>query len=236
MSPNFIYRIPLFDIDWTLLKGNPENKIAHNGAYDFAFQTIYNLLPDVKKGFFSEGKIDSQVLIEIAVANGVSEKEATDKLADAMTAMVSYFRDHAVEGHYEVMPGVKELLQEIASLNIPIGLLTGNLEEIGWEKVTRAGIRDYFTFGAFGSMALKRVDLIPIARKRAEEIYKRKIPLKNFVIVGDSLLDIACARDGGIPVIAVGAGHYKSHELSHADLVVDSLEEQDRIIKFLKLT
>lgn len=226
------FKIPLFDIDWTLLRGrNP----AHRSASAYALHTVYNLPNASNDDIYVEGKIDSQILIEIAKLHGVSEEEAKNKVDIALTTMVDYFMRHADEGHYEVMPGVKDLLDELKSLNIPVGMLTGNIEEIGWEKMRRAGIRDYFTFGAFGSLAFKRVDLIPIAKKRLEKIIGDEIPLENFVIIGDSPLDIICAKAGNIPVIAVASGDYKKHHLSEADLVVKSLEEKDRIIEFLKI-
>lgn len=225
------YKIPLFDIDWTLLRGsNP----VHNTAFNHAFKSIYNLPSASIDEIEHNGMIDTQIFIEIAKAHGFSEKEAKNKVDIALTTMVDYFMKHADEGHYEAMPGVKELLESLKKLGLPMGLLTGNVEEIGWEKVRRAGIKGYFSFGAFGSMALKRVDLIQIARIRAEKILKREIPLESLVIVGDSPLDIACARNGGLPVIVVGAGLYKSHELAHADLVIESLKEKDKVIQFLR--
>lgn len=219
-----MYKIPLFDIDWTLLKGGESNKIHHD-AFDFALHTAYNKPKASYKDFMGEGRIDTQILIGVMKIHGVSEEEAKKKMPQALEAMKEYFFEHADEGTYEVMPGVVELLTDLKSRDIPLGLLTGNVEAIGWEKLRRAGIKDYFDFGAFGSMAYKRVDLIKIAEQKAGT--------NNLVIVGDSPLDIACARDGKIPVIAVGAGHYKSHELANADLTVDSLEEKDKIINFL---
>lgn len=227
---SFKSKIPLFDIDWTLLKG--ANK-AHYGAFDHALHTVFNQPTAFKWELTGEGRIDPQILIEILKLHGASEDEAKRKMPKAMVAMADYFYKHADEGHFIPMPGVVQLLKELKKAGVHMGVLTGNVEEIGWEKLRRAGIKEYFSFGAFGSMAFKRVDLIPKARKRAEMIYKIDIPLKSFVIVGDSPLDIACARDGGLQVIAVGAGHYKSHQLTHADLVVDSLEQKDSIIKFL---
>ncbi len=224
------YKIPLFDVDWTLLRGsNP----AHLAAFDYAIQTIYKVPNATIKDLLLEGKIDSQILMEGAQKFGASEEEAKEKVQDAMTAVVDYFMKHINEGHYEVMKGAKELLEELKSLGIPLGLLTGNIEEIGWEKMRRSGIKDYFTFGAFGSLAFKRVDLIPIAKKRLEEILGEDLSLERFVIIGDSPLDIACARAGGIPVIAVATGKYQTHHLEEADLVVESLEEKDKILKFL---
>ncbi len=234
MNSNF--KIPLFDIDWTLLRGDAVNKKAHRDAYDFALHTVYNL-PDTvsKKDYFSEGKIDSQILMEIAVLNGVSEREAQEKVKDALVAMTGYFTKHVSEGYYISMPGVVSLLSDLKEKGVLMGLLTGNIEEIGWEKVKRAGIREYFSFGAFGSMAFKRVDLIEIAKQEASKALKGEVQTKELVIVGDSPLDIACAREGGIPVIAVGAGHFKSHELAHADLTLESLEEKDKFYEFLEL-
>lgn len=226
------YKIPLFDVDWTLLKGsNP----VHGKAFDYALHNVYNQPTAFKNEINTEGSIDPKILIDVLKLHNISEGEAKNKIPQALKAMVNYFMKHINEGHYQAMPGVVNLLKELTSLGIPLGLLTGNVEEIGWEKVRKAGIKDYFTFGAFGSLAFKRVDLIPIAKQRLEKILNIKIPINNFVIVGDSPLDIACARAGNIEVIAVAAGVYKEHHLSEADLVVSSLEEKDKIIDFLKL-
>ena len=63
---------------------------------------------------------------------------------------------------------------------------------------------------------------------------KIKIPLQRFVIIGDTPLDIACAKACNIEVIAVATGHYRHHHLTEADLVVESLGEKEKILEFLK--
>lgn len=225
------YKIPLFDIDWTLLEGG--NKI-HNKAFSFAYKTIYGIDASIDE-IEHHGMIDKQILLEISIRHGISKGDALGKVNTAITVMIDYFIKHAHKTHYRVLPGVIALLKVLKNLNIPLGLLTGNIEEIGWEKIRRAGIYDYFIFGAFGSLAFKRVDLIPIAKKRLEKILNEQIPLERFVIVGDSPLDIACAKAGNIKVIAVASGVYKHNHLSDADLVVNSLKEHDKIIEFLKI-
>src|SRR3989344_5935 len=124
------YKIPLFDIDWTLLKGEEINKRVHREANDFALHNVYH------------------------------QKNAKSKMPEAIEVMTQYFLEHADEGYFEPMPGTIGLLSELKERNIPMGLLTGNMENIGWEKLRKAGIKDYFSFGAFGSMAFRRVDLI----------------------------------------------------------------------------
>lgn len=230
--PNF--KIPLFDIDGTLVKSNTPSNI-HDEAFDYALHTVYKLPHASVKPHQLSGKIDSQILMEFAQYYGATEHQAKEKVQDAMTATLEYFMKHIKKEHYRTIPEAEDLLIQLKSLEIPIGLLTGNIEEIGWEKMQLIGFRDYFTFGAFGSLAYKRVDLIPIAKQRLEKMLGIKVPMENFVIIGDTPLDIACARAGNIPVIAVSTGKYKSHELSHADLVVETLGERKKIIDFLKL-
>lgn len=227
-------KIPLFDIDWTLLKGGVNNKLHHD-AFNFTLHNIYNKSDAFFSDVNAEGSIDTRILIEVLKLHGIPEEETKIKIPIATKTMADYFLEHANEGAFEPMTGVVDLLSELKKRNVPLGLLTGNVKEIGWEKLRRAGIADYFSFGAFGSMAFKRVDLIPIAAEEASKVLDREVSVDELVIIGDSPLDIACARDGGIPVIAVGAGHFKSHELSHADLTVDSLLEKDKILKFLGL-
>lgn len=233
--PSSEYKIPLFDIDWTLLRGSNEGNQVHNEAFDFALHTVFNLPNASKKEINSEGSIDTKILIDVSKLHGVSEEKAKSIMPHALKVMTDYFLQHADEGKFEPMPGVIELLSDLKTRGLPLGLLTGNVAEIGWEKLKRAGLKDYFSFGAFGSMAFKRVNLIPIAAKEASRALGRQVNVTELFIVGDSPLDIACARDGGIPVIAVGAGHFKSHELAHADLTLESLEEKDKVLKFLNV-
>lgn len=88
---SFKYKIPLFDIDWTLLKGGASNKI-HQEAFDFALHTIYNQ-PDASFHDVSgEGRIDTQILIQILNLHGVSEGEAKSKMTQALKAMAEYFK------------------------------------------------------------------------------------------------------------------------------------------------
>lgn len=228
-------KIPLFDIDWTLLKGGDVGNKIHHQAFDFALHQTYNQPTASVNECMGQGKIDTQILIEVLALHGVPEQQAKEQMPDAIKTMRDYFFTHINEGIFEPMPGAKSLLSDLKEKRIPLGLLTGNVAEIGWEKMRKAGLKDYFSFGAFGSMAFKRVDLIEIARKEASKVLGKEISTNQLVIVGDSPLDIACARGGGIQVIAVGAGHHKIHELMHADLAVESLLEKDKIFKFLGL-
>jgi phosphoglycolate phosphatase len=227
------YRIPLFDIDGTIVEGG--NK-AHMGAYDYAMQSVYGQSSASVSEIQIDGMIDTQIIVEVLRLHGVSEGVAKAKMPQAIAAMDRYFDAHKREGKPVIMPGVVELLTALSERNIPIGLLTGNTESIGWGKVGLAGLSQFFQFGSFGSLAYRRVDLIPLAVSRAKE-HGIDAHLKDLVIVGDTPLDVASAKAGGIPSIAVGAGRFSPQELRNvgADLVVDACADKDRILGFLQV-
>lgn len=230
-------KIPLFDIDWTLLEGGGDAFKPHYNAYDYVFKTVYNI-PDASiSDIVPDGMIETQIIVEILKLHGISEELTKARMKAAVKAMENYFLAHEGEGRYIALPGVKDILAELKKKCIPLGILSGNIESIGWRKVARAGLQEFFDFGSFGDLAYKRVDLVPIAAEKAREQYHMKIPLIDFVLVGDTPLDVACAKAAGVQVIAVASGKFSSEELcdTGADLVVTSLREQQKVLEFLSV-
>jgi phosphoglycolate phosphatase-like HAD superfamily hydrolase len=227
--------IPLFDIDGTLLQGSGGNQ-AHLMGFNYAFKSVFGLENASVKQIVTDGKIDKQIILEVVEVNRVDHKLALGKLDEAINAVISYYLEHADEGSCVAVKGAESLLNDLKVREIPLGLLTGNIEAIAMDKLKRAGLDHFFQFGAFGNLALKRVDLIQIARKRATKIFGTNIVTASFVIVGDSILDVLCAKDGNLPVIGVSTGNYSIKQLveAGADLVVAGLEHKTEIIKFIE--
>jgi phosphoglycolate phosphatase len=225
-------KIPLFDLDGTLFK---IQKTAHTKAPDFAFRQVYKVKTDFHNGQHGLGRTDKQVILEISNLHGLRSKMTEEKIEEIKKIMVDYFLKNTKDGDFIALPGADNLLRELKKLNIPVGILTGNIEEIGWRKLELANIKNYFDFGAFGGVTDKRVELVRIAKKAADEKFKTDFTLKNFVIIGDTPNDVICAKQAGISVIAVASGRYSFEELASyfPDLLVCSLTEQDRIINFL---
>lgn len=224
-------KIPLFDVDSTLLKGGNQ---AHDAAFDYAIKTVYGVDAS-RQEIQAEGKIDPQIIIEVLGLHNVSTEKAKDKIEEAMDTMLSYFLKHEDEGECIVLPGVKELLIALKQSGAYIGALTGNVEGIGWRKLEIAGIKEFIGFGAFGNLAFRRPELIPIAEQRARDLYKKDFSPFDFVIIGDTPLDIACAKEGGIQSVGVATGSYSPEDLEKAgaDVVVKSLKEKGTILSFL---
>lgn len=225
-------RIPLFDIDGTLLtRKNP----AHRDAFDYALKKIYQKPISVSQ-MITEGMIDNQILLDALKNHNVPDEVALEKLPIAINAMREYFETHKDSGTYNLLPGVTTILKILQSQHIHIGLLTGNVDDIGWGKMEKAGIKDYFSFGAFGNEAYKRVDLISVAIKRFNNDFNESMNEENFIIVADSLRDIECAHLGNLPIIAVATGAHSYEELkdAEADFVMNTLEDTAYFLKCLE--
>jgi phosphoglycolate phosphatase-like HAD superfamily hydrolase len=225
--------IPLFDVDSTLLAGG---NLVHRQAFLHALRTVYGIADPVPLPGSSHGMIDTQILAALLVHNGGSEAQARAGMDAALAAMADYYAAHRDEAEYIVLDGVVDLLQQLRAEGYPLGLLTGNEESIGWTKMEQSGLKQFFSFGAFGSMAHVRADLVPIARDRAEKALGRVVRLDQLFIVGDALRDVECARTAGVPVVAVATGVYAAEDLRQAgaDLVLDSLVRRDAFLDFTR--
>jgi len=112
----------------------------------------------------------------------------------------------------KVCPGARLLLYKLSRRGVPAALVTGNLTRIGWTKMERAGLRQYFRFGAFSELARDRAGLvrIAVAHARREGWIGRNGPV---VLIGDHPNDMRAARANGIRAIAVGTGIIDQKEL-----------------------
>jgi phosphoglycolate phosphatase-like HAD superfamily hydrolase len=139
----------------------------------------------------------------------------------------------------DVLPGIPELLTELNKHRVYCGLVTGNFQDIGWTKLQRAGIRNHFELGAFGSDRLDRNDILSLAVDRAVEIGFRKEfddvgQLTNVYHVGDAIADMQAARHVGGRGIGVLTGAFAKHDLApHAPFKI--LDDLTDIPSFLRI-
>lgn len=132
-----------------------------------------------------------------------------------------------------LLPGVESLLARLAPRpDLHLALLTGNWEQGARIKLSRFDLNRYFAFGAFGSDAIHRSDLPPIALARAADHLGHPIAPQDTLIIGDSIYDVACARDHDIPVLAVATGRTPASALTAAGAtwVVPDLEAAEWLL------
>src|SRR2546428_311481 len=115
----------------------------------------------------------------------------------------------------QVMPGVAAVVGALAARDDGlVGLLTGNIEAGARLKLAPTGLWPLFSVGAFGSDDMDRRRLPAIARARARLVAGRDFPFARVTIIGDTPLDVDCARACGAVAVAGAAGPHPPEELA----------------------
>lgn len=214
----------LFDIDGTLLQSHGVGRRSVAAALADVVGETYDFsdLP------FS-GKTDPQIFRE--VLDGATERgiDIGDATVEAFaTAYRREMEAGLVTATVEALPGGVDLVRQLAADRVALGLLTGNIEPIAYDKIERIGLgRDEFPFGAFGSDHADRNALPEVGARLATAHLGREVATTDLVIIGDTPRDIECARAAGAAIVAVATGHYSADELREADVVLDTLEAFD---------
>ena len=197
----------LFDIDGTLLN-------ARGGAHYHAFHSAlqHGLGLDCRiDGVPWHGSTDISILRAVASREGASEKRFEENLPAMLEHMNAEVERNREQVMAEVCPGVKELVAHLFHRGKLLGVASGNLERIGWVKIEAAGLREYFSFGAFCGAQEMREDIFAAGIAEA----RRRLGAGATVcIVGDTPSDIAAARANSVSIVAVATGAYPLEELA----------------------
>jgi phosphoglycolate phosphatase len=220
-TPRGAVSLLLFDIDGTLLECGGQTKPLFAAALTEVFGTAGEI-----DRYSMAGRTDPQIVIELMEGAGIPAEE----IAARMPAMRDLYLP-SLEASLDrqgmcLLPGVEAILEQLAPHPASdLALLTGNWEAGARTKLSRFDLNRFFPFGAFGSDAVHRSDLPPIALSRAERHLGRTVPPHQALIIGDSVYDVACARDNGLQVLAVATGHTAAADLAAAgaDWVVPDL-------------
>ncbi len=216
------YDAYLFDIDGTLLH-------CKDAVHYFAFCDALTRAagrPVNLDGIAVQGKIDPGILRDAFHHAGVPEQQWRPQLASLLQGMGEHVEAHAAEFDIEVLPGVRETLTHLQRRGKLLGVGTGNLQRIGWAKLSHCGLRDFFTLGGFSDRYEMRGDMIAGAVAAARATLHD--PEAAVLVLGDTPGDIAAARFAGVDVIAIATGIYTAAQLQAADLVISSLLELPR--------
>ena len=226
-------RLFLFDVDGTLLTARGAGRTAFNAALREVFGTV----GPAEAGYDFRGKTDPRILYDLMTAAGFSAA-AIEALATRFFA--AYTRELATvigDGRrVEVLPGVAELVRALAARDdAVVGLLTGNVEPGARVKLAPTGLWSFFRVGAFGSDHPDRRALPAIACARASALLARDFPFERVTIIGDTPLDVDCARACGARAVAVATGFYAYDDLAacEPDVLLSDLGDVARALAVL---
>ena len=227
--------VVLWDIDGTLVRSNG-GRISVT-AFLRALQQTCDLSDEPAYPKNAGGKTDTQIALEVLAAAAIADDRAANVLTEFGAAYLTVLEaDRAkLTADLKVLPGVPQVLARLQALGVCQSLLTGNLEPIARLKLACAQLDSYvdFDLGAYGSDHADRSCLVPVSRARLENRFGREVSPTDIVVVGDTPLDIACARAGGAWVVAVATGNFSRQELEahHPDVLLDDLQDTQAVVK-----
>jgi phosphoglycolate phosphatase-like HAD superfamily hydrolase len=215
----------LFDIDGTLMRGAGQH---HKEALVEGIRRVTGRSTTLD-GVPTSGMLDRDLIAIMLRAHGASARKIQASMRQiAVECQAHYSKICAPDLRPFVCPGVPELLARVRERGSTIGLVTGNLSAIGWKKLELAGLREFFSVGAFAEDGRTRTRLAQVAAWRA----KRKglvTRSARISLIGDHVNDVAAAKANGFQSIAVATGLSSLEELgaSNPDVLISNLRELD---------
>ena len=218
-------RLILWDIDSTLVNTGSAGQHALVRATIEWFGGDGDL-----SGVEIAGRTDRAIAHQIMEKYG---KPATTENVDAfLDRYVSLLPDELPKRDGRVLPGVRELLEDLAQQpDKTLGLLTGNLERGAKLKLEHYDLWQFFPFGAFADDHHDRNALGPCAVHRAAAHAGFEFRPEQVDVVGDTGHDIACGKAFGARTIAVATGSWSRERLAeqHPDFLFDDLANVDEV-------
>jgi phosphoglycolate phosphatase-like HAD superfamily hydrolase len=202
--------ICLFDIDGTLVSSGG----AGSAAMECAVAEEFGVPPSPQRVSYS-GRTDRAIGNDLLRVHGLDETpENWHRLrAGYLHRLPTFLQSH--QG--KVLPGIAELLRQLAGRSdVIIGLLTGNIRDGARLKLGHFGLFDYFAFGGFGDHHFDRDDVAREALEVAQRHCNGSVCLDRIWVIGDTPLDVRCARCIGARVVAVGTGWHPLADLAAA--------------------
>jgi phosphoglycolate phosphatase-like HAD superfamily hydrolase len=218
--------ILLFDIDGTLVRTGGAGKAAMEAALVAAFG-VAELRDEVPYS----GRTDVAIGRDLLRVHGIDPTpENQHALREAyLTNLPESLRSKGGT----VCPGVPELLAAVAGKpGVVLGLLTGNVRRGAMHKLGHFGLWDYFACGGFGDDHSDRDDVARSAVAAVRGHLGRDVDPADVWVIGDTPLDVSCARAIGAKVVAVATGWHPADELAghNPDLLFEDLSDPARLL------
>ncbi len=213
-------RMVLFDIDGTLV---------HTGgagvkAFAKVFANEFNATDHFERLKFA-GRTDVSLVREFFEFHNIA---ATSENFERFFERYVFWLDHILaHSKTEACPAIREFIHDLKALPQPplLGLLTGNIRLGAEIKLRHFNLWDVFETGAFADDCEDRNQIAAVAAERGTRIIGDRLAGEEILVIGDTPLDIRCARAIGAKVLAVATGGAKFHELNlhQPDWVVPDL-------------
>lgn len=231
-------RILLWDIDGTLMTSTRAG--AYKEYFAPALERVYGTSGRLAEMQVS-GMTDTQIAFEALRGEGFTpemifaEKDSLVRVFKEEMTRVIALR----ENPYRAFAGAREILERTDESPLFINaILSGNLSCAAEIKLGFVDLWKFFENvpHAFGEISHDRRELAREAGKIYNQFLRTELRPEQFVVIGDTPNDVACARAFGAKVISVATGrHHTAEELAahKPDLTVPDLRQTDDLFKVL---
>jgi phosphoglycolate phosphatase-like HAD superfamily hydrolase len=212
----------IFDIDYTMLEISP----SHLEAFADVCERYTGVRKTVEP--HHHGLTDYWIMKALLEENGTDPGTVEGGLSACMEQLADRYLARSADETPIVFAGVKELLERLRP-DYLLGVVSGNVEAIGWARLEESGLKTFFQAGAFGGQPVQRYELVTQAAGHLA------VEVARSWVVGDTSRDIAAARQAGARSIGVATGFTSEEALrtAGADSVVADLVDTDHLVKVI---
>ncbi len=194
-------RLVLFDVDGTLIRTGG----AGVKAFAKTFASEFKVADGFERLRFA-GRTDIGLVREFL---GFHQIEPSAENLRRFFEHYVFWLDHLLqESTGEVCAGVWDLVHSLQALPLAprLGLLTGNIRLGAEIKLRHFNLWDVFETGAFGDEHEDRSHIAALALERGSRLLGQDLRGDEVLVIGDTPLDIRCARAIGARALAVASG------------------------------
>jgi phosphoglycolate phosphatase len=222
-------KLIIFDLDQTLV----DFIAVHDRATQELFKRYFGVevrLMDID--FAGKSLVDN--FVELAILKGIAGDTIRNQSRELLDSYEQIFGKLIPEDTDSfILPGVKNLLDELSRSDNLIILYTGDSPGIVSRVFQVTGLGKYFLFSVYGTEAESRTGMIQLAINRAKKITGKEFQGKEIVIIGDSVRDIDSGKAFQALTIAVATGFHTPEELMkhQPDFLFPSLKDYLQVIE-----
>jgi phosphoglycolate phosphatase len=222
-------KLVIFDMDQTLV----DFTSIHDKAVRELFKQCFGVDARLTEIDFA-GRSLAENFLELARLKNIPEDKIRQNSKILLNSYeTSFGKNIPPHASKYVLPGVKQLLEELLLIGHLVTLYTGDSAEIVNQVFKATGLGKYFKFSVYGTEAKTRADMARLAVKRAERLTGRKFRGKDVVIIGDSIRDIECGKEINALTIAVATGFHSAEELQKLkpDYLFGNLKDYQQVLR-----
>lgn len=218
----------LFDIDGTLINTGG----AGSAALRSAFRNLFGI--PLPKDVAYSGRTDRAITRDMFAVHDVEDSD--ENWQRLRQQYLTSLAESLPRCQGCVLPGITALLERLAATDcVSVGLLTGNLQDGARLKLEHYGLFHHFAFGGYGDEHFDRNHVAESALAAAlAHLGGRQAP-RSVWVIGDTPLDIRCARWINARSLAVATGTHPRAELAdhRPDVLLNDLSDWEQVLSLL---